>query len=968
MKFLRILLTGLVILASLAVLCVLVLVAPAVQTWVAQHELSKQSGVTGTVGSVSAGFGAVTLEELHLESAGAVLTLPSFQAKLSVTDAVLHRRAKVTSLVADGWTLDLSHASGAANAASARDVALLLGSLLRPWDLPVDLSVDDVEMEGDVLLPSPSATGATHMHVRLTGGGMGAGREGAFVVESSGDLPAMLASTVGAHGNLQVAMDTPRTFRRLRLTAGLTGLAGSSRGVVNLSAQAEIPHGGGPEILSVQLTRANREILSIATHLPKANERLDGGWKVDLRDADIAPFAAGHPLPSFSATGSGGFDADLGFESVHVTGLMRGNVSNLALVSPLLARTGAMEAQARLEFTRDEHNLRVSRLEVSLATSAPLGTIRSVQSFDIDEKTGSVKLTQPAGGWLDFAFTALPVSWIPELGMGFSLTGNEASGEIVLTPKDGGFILRPKSLLVATGVTLLKDGRVSARALDLSASLEADLPTGTWELRLAPLVIGSGGRQVAKADLKFSRQTGDDPVVAATGKWTSDISAMAAQGLIPVLDGFSEGKASGDFTASLADSVDLEGNLVIAAQSGRSISSAYHLGLDPGGAVSFVVPLKITGEKIPTDISAEGTWSRNADGNQIDLKLTGSAATTGDLLLLAAPLALAGSGRTRGPRNERDTKAFWGDWTGHVVLSLDKLVMQDRDLAVVGGVFDIDHGQVRLTSGHGGPEHHNMTNISGILAFDAAGASPYTLKATSAPFEVDAKTLFPVVHPDDLPTIEGHFSVAPSLVGAGVNYQDLVAGTEAEFRISSTSGIVRLLGANVGTSFHERSAPMTDTLGTVGSVVGGFLGSQKAADLGAKNHLSKPAEAALDLGNQLSEIGCDLITLTARRTPEGSFTLSGVDMAAPGTFLRGSGTFGSAKGTALQDQALSLDLRVGAKGKVAELLATAGIAVPGKDAQGFTLVSGMIHFGGTPAHVDATSWQQMLATAANRAQ
>ena len=86
---------------------------------------------------------------------------------------------------------------------------------------------------------------------------------------------------------------------------------------------------------------------------------------------------------------------------------------------------------------------------------------------------------------------------------------------------------------------------------------------------------------------------------------------------------------------------------------------------------------------------------------------------------------------------------------------------------------------------------------------------------------------------------------------------------------------------------------------------------------------------------------------------------------APDEFIRGTGSIGAVKGLALFDQPLGLDLQIGAKGRVAQLLVTAGIAAPGKDAQGFTLVSGAVHFGGTLAHIDIGAWQQLLVAAAS---
>jgi hypothetical protein len=299
-------------------------------------------------------------------------------------------------------------------------------------------------------------------------------------------------------------------------------------------------------------------------------------------------------------------------------------------------------------------------------------------------------------------------------------------------------------------------------------------------------------------------------------------------------------------------------------------------------------------------------------------------------------------------------------------LELGRLRLQGSDLAVVGGSFDLDHGSIHLTAGHGGPERHDLTNISGALSFDPAADEPYGLKATSAPFEVEAKSLFKAPHSDEDPVFEGRFSIAPALVGSGINLPDLIGRTLAEFRITSTVGIVRLLRADVAASLHERAAPVADTVGTLGTAVGGFLGVRPGTEIAAKNPVSKTAEAALDIANQLAEIGCDQITVVARRGANGAFQLSQIDMVAPDEFLRGTGELTPAKGVSLFDQPLSLDLQIGAKGRVAQLLATAGLANPRTDPQGFTLLNQTVHFGGTLAHIDSGAWQELLDRAANR--
>jgi len=89
-------------------------------------------------------------------------------------------------------------------------------------------------------------------------------------------------------------------------------------------------------------------------------------------------------------------------------------------------------------------------------------------------------------------------------------------------------------------------------------------------------------------------------------------------------------------------------------------------------------------------------------------------------------------------------------------------------------------------------------------------------------------------------------------------------------------------------------------------------------------------------------------------------------MTAPDERLTGKGQIGYAKGLALRDQAISLDLQVWVRGKLAELLATAGLLSAQKDAAGYCLLGESVHLGGTLGNIDVTRWHDLLAKAANR--
>jgi hypothetical protein len=965
MKILRLLLTLLGTLLGLAVLLVLVAIAPAVQTWAAQHELADRPGLKGSLGSLSAGFGEVNVEDLHLESNGAVLTLPSLQAKLPLTTVVLGRKLQVRSLVASGWTLDLSQSQASADTAAPKDAILILGSLLRPWNLPFDSSLEDVELEGDVLLPAASGGGGKRMHLRITGGGMGAGREGSFTVESSGDLPGAAESTVDIHGTLAIAMDSPRTFSRMRLSGGISGLGNVSLGALNLVATAEIPRASGEETFSVDVTRGDRQLATVSTHLPTQRGQVAGTWKVKLLDSDLAPFAPNVRLPSIAADGSGTFDADTGFTQVHVKGSLDAIAGRLGAIAPALERLGRVGIGSRFDFTQSGQSIHFASLGMTFAGSRPLASVSALQAFDFDVKTAALALADPHGDWLGVSIVGFPLEWLSGLADGVVLGGGDARGELIVRTENGGFSVRPKGPITAAGVSAVRNGRTLLQGVDLSVPIEAAYgPTG-WQLHFAPLTIAHAGHAVARIEARAFQSQGSDQPTTVTGTWSGDLGALTSQPAMPVLDGYAQGTTSGDFTASISDFVDLQGKLrLVGTDPANSISATYHLDLDGGSGVSFEFPLKISTGKTVSDFTAAGTWVGSANEDQIDLKLTGASVALEHLRLLAAPLVAAGSGSIVALTGARDTAPFWGDWNGKVTVELDRLRLATNDLFVVGGVFNIDNGSIRLNAGHGGPEHHNVTNVEGSVSFDPSVANPYSLKATATGFEIEAGPLFKVPHSGEDPMFDGRFSVAPSLSGEGINLEDLIGRSREVFRATSTVGIVRMLRADVASSLHESSALVKDTLGGVGTAVGAVFGVDKHPEFAAKNHLSKSTDAVLDLTNQLAEIGCDLITIVAKRGPDGNMELTSVDMMAPDEFIRGTGRISYAKGVDLLDQPLDLQVEIGARGRVAQLMVTAGLAAPAKDANGFVVVKEPVHFGGSLAHIDGGPWQELLVKAA----
>jgi hypothetical protein len=962
--------------ATLAAVVLLIAIAPPIQTWAAQTALSGKSRFHGTLGSLSAGFGEVDIEDLHVEADGADLTLPSLKAKLSVTDAVLFRKVQVRSLVAKGWTLDLTNPAVTADEQSQGGAAVLRGGvpakrvaravlgILGALRLPVDGSLDGVDLDGEILLAPLPGRGTAHVHVVVSGGGLGAGREGSFAVDASGTLAdaSLPINAVAAHGSVAAAMDSSRAVTRIRFTADLTDGSSSPQRGLTLSAEVSRDPAAREVSYSAELGRGGRRMASILAKLSDDTRRLAGSWDLSLLDSDLAPYFPDHPLPPSSLAGSGSFDCDAEFGRVRAVGILALGASHLGILSQALEPVGAVALNTRFDMTLGGGSIRLDRLSVSVSGGKPVATVRSVQPFSIDEATGALVPSDPAGDLFDASIEALPLAWLSGLTGGVAISGGDAAGEFLVRQEGGSLQLRPQSPLSAGAVTVRSAGHDLVEGVDLDLSLAGEYSAQGWNARWAPLSVSSAGRRLATLEGTAKRPAGADQAVVWTSTWDADLGALAAARAAPALGWLAGREASGGLSATFGASTQVDASVEVKGDDPASLVSAtIHADVDESGAVSFKAPVRLATGPSVSDVSLEGAAGRDSGGPWIDLRLGGGSVALQHLRMLSAPFAPASGAAAR------DTAPFWGDWTGRVSVSLDHLRTDAGVLADVGGVFTLDHGSIQLEGGRGGPAGHSLTNMAGSVEFNAASESPYVLKASVATTQDDAASLLPAPHPGVDPVFEGKFSVARTFAGKGANLGDLAKSTREEFRLTSSAGIVRILKADVADSLQEApTSTVTNTLATVGSVVGAAMGTKRNVLDSGKTSLSPATESVLDLTYQVSEIGYDSVKITASEGFDGVIRVDELEMVSPEVRLRGTGQIAGTKGLSLADQALSLDLQLGAQGKTAELLAKAGLLAAGKDELGYSAFTQTIHFGGTLGRIDAGQWSDLLVKAANR--
>lgn len=1018
-RFIRFLLLCLSLVIALAAILVASAFVPAVQTWIVERALARQPGMRASVGSVSAGFSNVGVADVRLERDGAVLTLPALEAALPLKAALWNRKVRIAALVAKGWTLDLSgrpgptdqdvrgsgtevvaSGDGSVVTAQTQKVARIVRRLLGGWELPGDVSLDGVDLEGNVLLATPSGKEPTRVHVTIKGGGLTAGRVGNFALDAAGPVedPRLLANAYIAHGRLVVAMGSPRSISRVEFNGSLTSEGGVLPEKLGLEAGVAAAGGAGDETCTLELSRGGRRLAIIAAGLPQAAHRLAGTWKIDLQDSDVARLFRDRALPTFAAAGEGSFDSDAAFSRVHATGRLKAVASHLGVVAAPLDRLGAVSLDAGFEVTHGGQFLRVDRLDFAVGGNRPIAVAHTLQPFNLDEKTGDLKTADPNADWVEGSLHGLPLAWLTGTGDGLALGGGDATGDFVVKAANGGFALRSKAPLVASGVSVARAGQMLAQGLDLSLTMLAEKTVDGWQAQGAPLMVSSSGRRLATFEAKVSSPTGADGRISMAGTWNADLEALAAQPALFGAQWIKGRSASGEFFVNFGRMTEVKGKLTMFGHTpDRTVTMSMRGSADAYGGVAFHAPVTIALGAGASDFSADGTWTREkAGGRRLDLELVGVNVALEHLGLLAGSLPVAGgvalpeilAAAPGGPRSlvpVRDQRPFWGDWIGRVRVECYRLQVGTHELNEVAGTFDVDHGSIRLTGGRAAfapppspPKTDRLysqpkaeaprsaATAEGSLSFDAAAEFPYNLKATAAADAFDAARLLGSPQGGRDPVIEGRFAVAGTLTGNGVNLADLVDRRREEFRLSGKGGIIRLLKTTVAESIPEAPSRVSDALVGVGSVVGSLFGVKGTSLSSGKNPISKEAEAVLDFTYEIPEIRYDEMTVTAIRGADGAVRLDQIAITAANERLTGSGQIGGGKGLPLRAQPLSLELQLGARGAIAGFLSTAGLLAGDKDAQGFTMLRQSIHFGGTLEHINESQWHDLLVKAATQ--
>lgn len=971
MRAKRILRATAALLACAAALAVAAALLPPVQTWAARRALSSLAAPgTASLGRLSVGLSRMSVEGLVVERDGAVLRVPSADAELSVLSAAAGRGFLVRNLSARGWTLDLTRPGGGAAprapegaggpGAGAR-AAETIGVVLRAFNVPEDLSLDGLDLQGAVVLPDEGGRRIGTAQIALSGGGLAAGRSGRFRCNADVALDDAGApvSAVAVRGTLDAAMDPTGTFARADLRVDATARGRDLPGGINLSGTLSAARGQGKTTYALSLFRGLQGIASLDAASPDGSRRLSGSWKLDLRDTDLAPFALGRRLPSFHLAGDGVYDVDADSGDLHASGKARARADRLGVVAGALAALGRVELLVDFDVARTGAALHVERLETSLAASSPVASVRALQPFEFNTATGELKVARPSDDIVGISVAGLPLAWAGDLPDGLAVSGGDMRGEFVMRAENGRLALRTKAPLVSSGFGVSRGGRALASGLDVSVFLLADYSLQGWQVQVAPLSVRSEGLRMFSLEARLGRLSGPGQAVKAAGSWSALLPELLREPGLRGLARVSAGEASGSFEASLGQTREVRlkvslGSLAAGdAQAVElpAVTAEARLSLSQDGRCEFNVPVRLDYESRQVNLACSGTAYPGGE-RPFEAALAADTLGGADLAALAAlaQAPAAGASAAQGAQAAAaPARPFWPALRGRVSLALHDVSVRGIRLRDVRGSVAVAPASLKVESAMAGVGDASAVRLDGVVAFAQGGDAPYALTAEVSADNLDSAPLFLALDPSRPPAVEGRFDLAGHVAGAGADLDGILSALQGDCRLTSKDGRFRMLQVDVAGAFKQTPSMIEGALDSVGALFG------KKAE--------KIAEAMVQSAAGLADIHYDQLSLSLERGPDLDIAIKAIALTAPEERITGEGRITHVPGVPVGAQPLSVDLDVGARGALAKFMGVVGLLADGQDELGYTHLYEPVQLRGSLQRVDRSQLRQMLLQA-----
>jgi hypothetical protein len=241
--------------------------------------------------------------------------------------------------------------------------------------------------------------------------------------------------------------------------------------------------------------------------------------------------------------------------------------------------------------------------------------------------------------------------------------------------------------------------------------------------------------------------------------------------------------------------------------------------------------------------------------------------------------------------------------------------------------------------------------------FHAGAARPFAMRLDVDLRQFDPVPLIQAAGGGKRGLVEGKFDAACTVSAVGARLEDLLDATTGEIRITSRGGVFRGFPVTVNTP-PESTSRLASIIASAGSVFGSRTAKKDVGEIASRS------DAVAELARGWNPIPFDQLSLVLTRDATGLTVVKNFALIAPELRLTGSGSIPRPTGGRWFDEPLTMDYRLWARGRQAELLKYLGVLESHVDELGYAGCSMPLRVTGTLVTPDPAELDTKLAALA----
>ncbi|OHE70576.1 MAG: hypothetical protein A2007_05160 [Verrucomicrobia bacterium GWC2_42_7] len=535
---------------------------------------------------------------------------------------------------------------------------------------------------------------------------------------------------------------------------------------------------------------------------------------------------------------------------------------------------------------------------------------------------------------------ALSMSAFPMDPLSCCMKGSHVSG--ILTgdfkiQSDGEMIaVRPNKLLVMKGISFSKGREIFLKNVGIVCSPSVLYAPDCIQASVQSLQVEGGQSPILSGSIVASIAPNAtlNPLQKAAINIFCNINSLLQQ---PFFTGDKNitGSIHFEANANSEKSNKFLGKLVLEASHAENPSQSIFISAPIEGAflkdnqIKLRVPLKIQGSDGTSDLTFEGSLTKEAHGFGFDASIGSTRFNIDDVMGLSAilqhkdtnaapPKVTTSSKGVSLVEKPKDTAPFWQGTLGQATIDAKSVLFNKKMLLKdAQAKLNISENKVDLTSLkaliYGAP-----LSCKGGIGFQQKAPQPYSMDAQLRLENLNVGLLLSEFNGGTTP-INGSFTTQADIKSQGINLESLENNIQGNASVSSKKGTITPFSvskkAQVGTALL--------------SIAGTALGAATNSAIGNVGSFAGSAIA------YFQEIKYDQILIQAKRDKSYDIEISQILLQNPELFVSGKGTVKFVSNVKIPDQPLSATVRIDALGQAAQVFDKIGLISPTKTDQGY---------------------------------